>query len=463
MKIVLRLSLILLPLIIFLLNLNLVSSSFVCGIVNDSLTSSSDWVNVKVYFEENISDFTECQVNPEKKFCCDIENISSVNVEVGKKAYAEVYDTKRKLTAGPIFIYLTDEGYNIFPTMNLEELPSFNISNNEITVNDSFIYLSFSSSKNANNFSYKIDLPDKEIKERLNDNNNNIPNVSIPLSKGENELFLISENIDREEFERFLIYNLDYFDLGVNIFCNKCKIKNNFLYAPSNKEIIMNLYFNSSHNISGEFLTYLPQDWTVMDHSDLSEVSLTHKAIAHKVNNESYFSVNYTVKLPQRLIKQDYFIYQKVNNYNKQTKLRSFSIGFLPFHKFNRLEESFPKETLEQSTSPKNPLILKNQGKGTLETVAIFPNSEISSSYSYIDYQVKKKKLANIEEFNILTTLPDKKIEKIFLIFKIKKENFIEVYYKNSLLELDIYDEDDSYNYYSVYIPGKGHFSTKIF
>lgn len=461
MKIVLRFSLILLSLIIFLLNLNLVSPSFVCGIVNDSLTSSSDWVPVRVYFEENISDFTECQVNPEKKFCCDLENISSVNVEVGKKVYAEIYDTKRKLTAGPIFVYLTDEGYNIFPTMNLEELPSFNISHNEIIVNDSSMYLSFSSSKNTNNFSYKLALPEGEIKERLN-NNNYFPNVSIPLSKGENELFLISESIDKEEFERFLIYNLDYFDVGVNIFCNKCKLKNDFLYAPSNKEIIMNLYFNSSHNISGEFLTYLPQDWTITSYSNLSDVSLTHKAITHKINDKAYFSINYTVKLPKRLIKQDYFIYQKVNNYDKQTKLRSFSIGFLPFRKSNRFEESFPKGTLEQSTSPKNPIILKNQDKGTLETVAIFPNSEISSSYSYVDYQVKKRKRANTEEFNILTTLSDDKIEKIFLIFRVKKENFIEVYYENALLELDIYDEDEAYNHYSVYIPGKGHFSTKI-
>ena len=89
MKIVSVLYLTLFFFIVFIFNLNLVNSSFVCGYVGDSEEISADWANVKVYYAENVSDFTNCQISPENKFCCDLENISSVEFSAEKRVFAK--------------------------------------------------------------------------------------------------------------------------------------------------------------------------------------------------------------------------------------------------------------------------------------------------------------------------------------------------------------------------------------
>jgi hypothetical protein len=92
-----------------------------------------------------------------------------------------------------------------------------------------------------------------------------------------------------KRYTKDYIYNLDYLDIGVNIFCDKCKIKKNFLYIPSNEEVIINPYFNSSHNLSGEFLFYFPREWTIINSSDLSDFSLTHKGFIKQLKINHFF------------------------------------------------------------------------------------------------------------------------------------------------------------------------------
>lgn len=460
MKIWSIISLILIEFTFLIASITFISSSFACGFVEDSNKFSSDWTIIRVYFEENESDFTECQVSPEKKFCCDLENISSVDFAAGKKVFAEVYDLKRGLVSSPVSLYLTEQGYNVFPNIQIKEAFNFNVSDIFISVNSSSIPTKFSSEKNLNNILYKINSSGEIIEGELCNGCNNSDFI-IPLSKGENKITLISEN-DNELSKKITIYNLDYFEIGINVFCDRCKIKKNFLYIPSGEEIIVNSYFNSSHNISGEFLIYLPKDWILIEFFNSSDFSLTHQGIIEEIKDKSYFSINYTIKAPKNIVKQDYIIYQKINGYNHPTKVRSFKFKIFPFHKSNIFQESYPEGVLQQSSFKDRPVILNIQ-KEYLETVAIFTKSEVFSSFSYVNHEFESQGKINEIKFNILTSIPENEIESILLIFKVEKGKSIEVKHKNNLLPLNIYKQDLDYIYYSVYIQEKAPFEVKVY
>lgn len=464
MKVVFNLYLALAVFSLFVLNINLVNSSFVCGYVEDSEEISADWANVKVYYAENVSDFTNCQISPENKFCCDLENISSVEFSAEKRVFAEVYDLKRGLVSGPVSLYLTDEGYNLFPDMQIKKAFSLDVKDKSLVINSSSIPVRLSSYKNFDKLYYQINSSETYFNDTLCEDCN-FSIFSVPLSKGKNELILkLGENGEygegEEIYEKIEIYNLEYLDMGIKIFCDKCKAKKNFLYIPSNEEVTINYYFNSSHNISGEFLFYLPKEWIVFNSSDLSDLSLTHKGVIKRVEDQSFLSFNYTIKSPRKIIKQDYLVHQKINGYSYSTKIRSFKLKFLPFHKINSFQEDFPRDVLEQRTSYLNPIILKSTSK-YLETVAIFPKKEFVSSKSYIEFNENRKDRDKNIEFNILTTLPEKEIEKIFLIFKVEKNKSLEIVYKSEPLSLDFYNEDSNYTYYSAYVHEKGPFTIR--
>lgn len=450
---------ILLVLVLFILNISFVSSTFVCGFVSDSDKFSADWIEVKVYYAENELDFTNCQVSPENKFCCDLENISSVNFSVGKKVFAEISDLKTGVSGGPVFLYLTGEGYDLFPDMKLRETISLNISDNQIILNSSSFPLEFFSDNSFNNWSYKVSSSGESFERSLCESCN-YSEFSIPLSKGKNEIYLTSNKTNHID-KSLVIYNLDYLEMGINIFCDGCKIKKNFWYVPSYKEITINSYLNSSHNISGDFLLYFPREWVLINSSNFADFSLTHKAIVEKIQNESFFSSNYTFKTPKKLIKQDYFISQKINGNSNLFKIRSFKFKFLPFYQKNNLEENYPIKILSQSSSGKEPIVLDFKKEG-LETIAIFPKSDIKYSYSYIEFKKDIKKTNPEIKFNILSTLSEDEIDKIFLIFKVEKGKSIEVLYKDVPLQLAYHNEDNNYRYYSAYIYEKSPFIIKM-
>lgn len=445
---------------LFILNLSFVSSTFVCGFVNDSDKFSADWIDVKVYYAENYLDFTNCQVNPENKFCCDLENISSVNFSVGKKVFAEIYDLKKGVFGGPVFLYLTGEGYDLFPDMKLREIISLNISDNQIILNSSSLHLIFFSDKNMDNLIYKMNYSKEAPKYDLC-KSCNYSEFSIPLSKGKNEIYLISDT-GNSVYKNASVYNLDYLETGINVFCEGCKIKKNFLYIPSSKEITINSYFNASHNISGEFLVYFPREWIFIDSSNFSDFSLTHSGIIEKVQDKSFFSVNYTLKAPKKIIKQDYIVYQDLNGYSNSFKIRSFRFKFLPFFKVHSFQENYPPGTLSQGTSAKEPIVLNFQ-EGVLDTIAIFPKLDVKSSHSYVDFKQNRKKYNAKIEFNILSTLSEKEIDKILLIFRVEKGKYLEVIHNDTLLLLDLYNEDNNYNYYSSYTKEKGTFTARVY
>ena len=143
-------------LLLFLFSLSFVSSSFVCGYVNNSQESSSSWSKVIIYPEEQPLSILECKVNPENKFCCDIEDIKGFTPSVGKKVFAEVFDEETGFVAGPVSLLLTEEGYDIFPQMNIQSAIVINSPEENIFINQSSVKINISLSGSYNNLKYTL-------------------------------------------------------------------------------------------------------------------------------------------------------------------------------------------------------------------------------------------------------------------------------------------------------------------
>jgi hypothetical protein len=456
------LSYILVIFLILIINLSFVSSNFVCGFVNNSQEFSSSWANVVVYFEENKSDFTECKINPENKFCCDLDNISSVNFSVGKKVFAEVFDEKSGFVAGPVSLYLTDAGYDVFPEMKLEKALTATFSDKNIVVNKSSILINLSLAEKYNNLKYVLNSSEGYLEQEVCKNCTDFEFL-VPLFKGKNELVLIS-NGSREISEKIVFYNLDYFNFNVDISCDKCKLKKKFFYVPSGEDIRVYSSFNSSHNISGDFLSCFPSQWVLLDSLKAEDFSVTHECFREQIINKKEFSVDYVVKTPKTFIKQDYIFYQKLNEYDSLTKIRVFKFKLIPFHKINSFEKNYSDEALAQRTSPEEPIVLSPK-EDYLKLVAIFPKQEVLESYSDIRFETEKSGKEERHLFTILTTLSNSEIDRIFLIFNVKKGKSIEIYTNDGSkrIDLEVYEESSNYTSYSVSVNEKGPFQVRIF
>ena len=448
------------PFLIILFSLSFVSPSFVCGVVDDSKDISSDWSRVVVYFEENKSDLTECRVNPEKKFCCDLENISSVNFSVGKKVFAEVFDLEKGIIGGPVYLFLTDKGYDIFPDMAIKEMVNSSLQKERIFLDKSYINLNIDNPQSPKELNYILSSSEGEFKGKLQDNSN-ISDFKIPIQKGKNQLIIYSEKTN-EVYNQFSFYNLDYFNFNIEPFCKNCKKKKNFFYIDSKQIVTLMFGFNSSHNVSGDFLISFPRDWELINYSDIFDISLSHKAIKNIISDKKEFYVNYSFKLPKNTIKQDYFVYQQLGDYNSSNKLRSFKYNWIPFHKSNKMQESYQNNVLRKSISPKYPAVL-NLEYDFIKTIALFPNKDIPESYSTLKYSEKIKKGRKTIFFEIFTTIQEKDLENIFIVFKVEKGKNITLSDSEKELELDFMNEDANYEYYSVYTTNKGPFNILIY
>lgn len=447
-------------LLIAIYNLSFISANFVCGIVNSSEGFSSSWVEAIVYFEENESDFTTCKISPENKFCCDLENISSVNFAVGKQVFAEVFDKEKGLIAGPVSLYLTDEGYNVFPEMTLKKAILINSPDKRIFINASSILINISSVGQNNNLKYALNSSGEYIEAELCNDCTNFE-FPISLSKGKNEL-IITFYGKREVSEKIIFYNLDYFNIGIDFSCEKCKNKKRFFYVPSEEEISVHSYFNSSHNISGDFLFSFPFKWIPYNLLNNQDISFTHKGFIRKISDKKEFSEDYTFISPKSFIKQDYFFYQEFQGFENLKKVRVFRLKLLPFYKVNLIEKEYPLTILEQRTSPGEPVII-NSPENCIQTVGIFPEKEILKSYSALNFNNNNFKKNKQLTFTIITTIPQEDIKNIFLVFKAEKGKNIRLSIDMREIPLEFYNEDVNYNYYYAYVLEKGPFNVEIF
>jgi hypothetical protein len=355
---------------------------------------------------------------------------------------------------------LTDSGYDVFPEMKLKKAVVVIFPDENIFINKSSVSINLSLAEGYNNLKYILNSSEGYLEQEVCKDCNNFEFL-VPLFKGKNELVLIS-NGSREISEKIILYNLDYFNFNVNISCDKCKLKKKFFYVPSGEEIRVHSYFNSSHNISGDFLIYFPSQWVLLDSLKSEDFSITHKGFREQIVNKKEFSVDYVVKSPRTFIKQDYTFYQKLNEYEALTKIRVFKFKLIPFHKNNPIDKEYSKEVLSQRASPDEPIVL-NSKEDYLQLVAIFPKQEVLESYSDIGFERGKVGKKETHLFTILTTLSNSEIDRIFLIFNVEKGKNIQVYNNNNEIPLEFYEEDTSYTYYSASVHEKGPFTVKIF
>lgn len=445
---------------ILLFSLSFVSSNFVCGFVNDSQNFSSSWANVIIYPDENHSSIINCEVNSENKFCCDTEEIPSFTYTVGKKIFAEIFDQKAGFVAGPVSLYLTGEGYDLFTQMNLQKAIIINSPGERIFINQSSVLLNISLAENYNGLRYSLNSSQGFSQENVC---NNCTSIILPvnLSKGKNEITLTAYG-NREISEKITIYNLDYINFELEVFCDKCKIKPGYFYVPSQENITFSSSFNASHNLSGEFLFYFPFDWILFNSSNLGDFSTTHNILSENITDKMKFTINYTFESPKTLIKREYYFYQKLENYELISKVIVFRFKFIPFRNVKPFINYYFNTPLNQRGSTDHPIILDST-EDSLETVAIFPKKEILNSYSSLKFEAEKNRKNKEYVFTILTSILPRDIDKIFLLFKIQKGKSIQVFSGTNTIHLTLYQQDQNFTYYSAYVHKKGPFKVRIF
>jgi hypothetical protein len=444
---------------IFILSLSFVSSNFACGFVNNSKQFSSSWSNVVIYKAENTSNVVPCKINPESKFCCDLEEIRGAKFKVGEKISAELFDEKSGFVAGPVSLFLTGEGYDIFPQLNLEKAIIINSPNESIFINESLVYFNLTLAEGYNNLNYSINSFDGIFQYRVCNSCIN-PIFTVNLSKGKNEIILTAYG-PRSISEKIVLYNLDYLDFKMGVICDKCKIKGDIFYVPSGKNITFSSSFNSSHNISGDFLFYFPADFNYFNISEIGDIGPTSKFLAEEIIDKKQYSVNYTFQSPTTFIKKEYPFYQKMGNLESLNQVMVYRYLLIPLHKSKYFERGYFNEALTQKGSPDEPIIL-NSKQDYLDIVAIFPNKEILKSYSSIHFDVKKKGRNKEYSFTIISNIPKKYMDRIFLVFMVEKSKPISVYSGKNKLQLDFYEEDSNYTYYSTFVHEKGPFTVKF-
>lgn len=448
--------------LILLGSLSFANANFACGFVNNSQEYSSNWKTVMLYQEENYSNFINCKINPENKFCCDLEEISNTKLSVGDNVSAEIFDDINGLVAGPVSLIITGEGYDLFPNMTLHKAIIINYPIERILINQSSILANISLAEDYNNLRYTISSSNNFSEKQVCVNCNSSI-FSIPLlNKGKNEITFIATGNRREIYEKIIVYNLDYFNFKINFACNKCYLKNKIFYVPSNNNISVQTYFNASHNISGEFLFYFPSEWSSFDSFNIQDFSTTHDILKENISERQEYIINYTLKTPTGLMKKEYTFYQQIENQEKISKVIVFKSKLIPFHKSKPFKKNYFYFFPMQTCSPNEPVILTSE-KDYINFVAIFPRKYIGQSYSNLDFNIQKKLFKKQESFTISTSIQNKDIDYIILLFKVKEGKSIDVYNNKDRLNLEFFKKELNYDYYSAKVNKTGPFIVKIF
>jgi hypothetical protein len=445
---------------LLILNLSFVSSNFVCGFVNNSQDFSSSWGNVRVYYQENPQDFTECKINPENKFCCALEEIKSVTFGVGKIIFAEVFDKETGYVAGPVNLSSTEEGYDIFPLMNMKKAIIINSPEKRIFINESSILMNISLAEGYPNLKYSLNSSENSSQGIICENCHN-PEFFLKLFKGKNTLRLTAYG-QREISEEIEIYSLDYFDIKDSFQCPRCINNGEKVLVPSNTTINLRISFNSSHEISGDLLTYFPIDWIIDNFSAVEDYSETHKLISSPISGSSG-EIVYSFKTPKTLLnRKDSFKYEFADlSIPKEVLVYRF-FRYLPFHSSKKFSNIiYFKNSLNQIISPTEPLVLVSENS-PLDMVAIYPKAKMQGVFAYLNQDKQKAFKKNEYSFSIFTNLQSSKIDTILFRFKCPKDKILGFYDSSIAIPLQKYNEDKDYLYFEAYYSSKGNFKIKV-
>ena len=205
---IIKIALISVLLLMFLQN---VSANFVCGEVESNENYLPIWMNVIVYYESNPEEVTNCKINSEQKFCCDLWDIKSVSFAKDKKVFAEVFDLESGFVSNPVSLITTSEGFSVFPTLKIEK--AIKISDfKKIIINEDSVFLNISLNERYNNLKYSVNSSEGFFERDLCSDCLKYE-FYADVSRGKNEITLIAYNFDGEVEENFEVYSLDYLNL----------------------------------------------------------------------------------------------------------------------------------------------------------------------------------------------------------------------------------------------------------
>ncbi|MGD9276786.1 MAG: hypothetical protein PVJ67_06465 [Candidatus Pacearchaeota archaeon] len=447
--------------ILFLLNVSLVSSHFVCGVVENSDDNfSASWFNVNVFYSDDELDFTTCEVSPqENKYCCDVEDVDE-NWDVGDVVLAKVSDYAFGYVAGPVSVVLSNEGYDVASTMKLEKVISvYSPKGKVILSNETSFFLNASFLSPYNFIEAKINNLEKEV--LCEDCESYEGNFSGEF--GMNDLRIFASSGEETFSENVSFAMLSGFDFNREAECKGCR--NN--YVRSSRLVNMKLGLNLSNEVSGFLLKeYVPSSWEVLDSGsgELKSFNENYNLIVWNVSGEDIF-VNYSVESPKIGFRPQEFLFKSelenlVLNEEEILVKRFFSF----FSKKNSF--SFYKMISENAVrvDEGHPLVFDSDDK--LIHGGVFVNKKINNAKFKIyesGFLSPYRNLEIVKGYSVLTNLGWSDVEKVSFELKVKKKDDLEkdkleFFVKNfkwDEIEPVSVKEDEEFFYFS--------FETKLF
>jgi len=426
-------------------------ASLACGQVNSTGGMEPQWMKVRIYSQDK-NNFTTCSVSPsENKFCCDTEKIFGNNWAAGKQVIGGIFN-EAGYFAGPVSLYTSGEGYDVFPLMELKKAIILNNLSKVVFSNEPRFLLN---ARFSNPFNFTKVQTNGEIKDLCNcDEYVEYINGSF----GMNSFKITAGDGQREFVENFVVAILKSFEFNRTIECEKCK--NNLV--KSDKEAVIKLSVSLSHPVEGmELKEYVPKDFDILEtDGQIREYSETHNVIIWNVSGK-IVSKSYKVRSPKVSFFPRKYVFRSEL---EDALLREDKITVSRFFSFWSFDEGIEfkqvKKQVYSRVSPSSPLVFKFKNKEIIR-IAIFPKKTINAAeFSVEEYQ------GDIEEdevnyYSLDTNIETEDIEKIFVEFRVPKNysgNLSLYVFENGWEEwedsqIKVSGEDKEYVYYQAYVP----------
>lgn len=451
-----------------------VSANFVCGFVDDSkLDFEASWLGVDIFYIDNPSFRTNCQVSPEgMKFCCDPSEIEEVSWAIGKEVGAEIINEENGLVSEVVSLTISGEGYDIFPDLVVNEV------SNILSPNKSFIFpgenldLSFETFVLVDSVSYEIMVSDG-ISWELYDSGSiceecSYGDISLGnLDQGFYRLDLISnyKGIEFHNYKTFSVIGDLNFDRSFE--CLYCAEG----YAKSGELVSVSLSYDFSGYSEGKAYDLVPVEWEIIDSPGgyVEPYNEDYNIITWNINGSSNV-LNYYLKTPFVLFTTNYeFIAGFENQMFEPDDLSAFFFyRFLSWPRQGKYGDVFVKGTLKRflDISPENPIVLSPNTENFLR-VGIFPDEKKHRVYAYSFFDERDLDDVGLENayLGFFSSLSREEIDNVIVEFKIPKVNGSRIdsdisIYHFGWIELDkeLYLSDENYDYYRAKSPFLGNF-----
>lgn len=393
-------NIILLVLIVFSINFS--SANFVCGKVNDYENLSANWLNAQIWYNGNTSEVTNCTINPENKFCCDLDDLKSTKFVVGKQVTAEVFKEKEGYVSNRVTLVTTSDGYTLFPEINLTEAIKIINSSKKILINQSEVQITISLAEGYRNLNYTLYSGGNYSMVDVCADCSTI-NISIPLLSGENRIVLTSSG-NHVVSKELVFYNLAYLNITRELTCENCPDNK---VIPTNENVTMTVTITSSYPLSAEVTEFYPISFALLS-DNYTEYSDSHNFFTKQINS-SYLQYSYVIRAPSVIIPRKYIFKTQIEEFSRTDTVLVHKNWF-SLYLANNFDESEWTPNKIFKIAPSQPLVIKNIDSSVV-LVAVFPKNVTSTFYRVLQKEASSGGMS----YKILSGLWDKDVESILV------------------------------------------------